>query len=890
MPDEVAPPMRGSKLWDIPVPAPKAPPPPPPPARIIMRTPAGRRKSVPESSVQQATEQGWEPETPEQRAAELSSVPGAFARSALAGAGDLVLAGPKVVTSLVSQLSGQDDDLGGVTGRSLMADARIANASTLRADVTAHPTASMLGEIAGQIPGMAIGGGALVKAAAGAAKGLGVAGHAAHIAGEVGASALLGAGTGLTAASEQAWVKNEKLTGQAALAAMGSGALFGAAAPVALMGLGKGLSAVKRALRGKAGAAETVVSHADEVAHGAIDKVDDSWIATKLRAAGEFADEKAVDAITRGQVSALSDMPGAVRGIASEQAKRRVGEMLHDMGIVKSGFSSTEMAEAAMAARKLAGRQIGAITRAADDAGARVDTTSLKRQAYELLFELDKPLTKEVGLAEGKSAAREVRTRLASVIDEMETGTLTHRQLHGFRKQLDKAARYTAKTAPSDTVEAIRTLRSAVNDTLGESLKSADPGLGDAWVTANERFGVAKWAEKQATKQAAKSHGTTLGLNDYVTAAGALAASGGNPLITAATVVGKKLAQERGSSTMAAMLKRAAAGSVDVAAAPSTATRYARTLQAYGINTADAADTAIRRFLGLDKAVDAAVRGAKAVGAATSRGAHTAVELGTHHTLEHGAHALMEDAAHEGGEHVAEAAGKRIAASQTVVSALRSVKRAHAMKAFAKHAEEVALVTSNPHVAMDRIRKLTGEHLPRMAPRLHTEIVNTAGRAAQYLKAHMPGSPKDSESPTPHLSTRARVSAAELRTYANRVEAVESPHTVLEDIKNGRAFPEKIEAVRTVYPALYAQWQQMLVANLSELKEPLPHDKRVVLEVAFGGDGQIESSMNRRRMAATRKAAEAVRAEEPKQGGGPPPGKSPVSTGLQTTSERIASR
>lgn len=864
------------------------------PERVFFRTPAGRLKSVPSGSIKQAQEAGWTQETPEETAQRRSpSALGAYGRSALAGFGDLALAAPKLITSLAAQLPGAaPDPLADVNGRSVMADTGIAKASTLRADVQAHPIASTLGEITGQIPGLALGGGALEGASVGAASRLGMVGHAAHLAGEVGASVLTGAALNNTAASEEAWVKNEKLTAEASMAAIKMGGFFGLATPFAIKGAGKAFGAVKRAITGTGEAVASEGAHVAEAAlaeggeaagheAGAIGSVPDTWVNRQLAKAGAIGDEKAVDAITRGKVSMLRKMPGAVDGIASVEAKREVGEALHDLKIVRPGYDAADMASAAAEARQTAGNQMGDIARLMDERAPYVNGTKVVNAIEDLATNLETQSSKRLGIADARKAANALRNHLRSIAPEAENGILTHTQLHEFRMQLDDTAKWATSKgiAPESVVGAIRKARGIVSDTLGAEIKASDPKLGEAWKIANRNYGIAKWAQKTATANASVSPGTRMGITDYITGAGLLAS--GHPIAAAGVVGGKKLIQERGTTTIAYMLKQMAASAIDPASAPSAATKLSRTLQSFGVHTAEAADMAIKGFLKGERSaipglvsdtLALGVKGVKAAARAAEHSTRAATELGTHHGLEHAVAHVTGEGGERGTEGAAHHVGQRFAAAQSMASMLRSSNINEARAAYAKHGEDLNLVSSNPQIATDRIQKVTGTQLPAIAPKLHGEMIDVAGRATQYLQAHMPAPVSDPNSITPHVKGQPPISDTDLRVYANRVEGVENPLSLFEDVRRGKYSPEKVDAVKTVYPALYAQMRQMLLANLAEQKGPVSYDRRRLLELTFGGDGSLEHSMAPGFMATMRQVGTQSQSQQPgKKPGGPAP-------------------
>lgn len=77
-------------------------------------------------------------------------------------------------------------------------------------------------------------------------------------------------------------------------------------------------------------------------------------------------------------------------------------------------------------------------------------------------------------------------------------------------------------------------------------------------------------------------------------------------------------------------------------------------------------------------------------------------------------------------------------------------------------------------------------------------------------------------------------SEMQMRGYARFVAAVEDPIGVVERLATGQITPEDKDAMKTVYPELYANVQQQIMAQLPTLQKSLPYQRRIALSIFSG--------------------------------------------------------
>lgn len=74
----------------------------------------------------------------------------------------------------------------------------------------------------------------------------------------------------------------------------------------------------------------------------------------------------------------------------------------------------------------------------------------------------------------------------------------------------------------------------------------------------------------------------------------------------------------------------------------------------------------------------------------------------------------------------------------------------------------------------------------------------------------------------------------EMRALARFVAAIEDPAGVVERLADGRITPEDRDAMREVYPEMYAQIQMEILSKLPTLRATLPYQRRLALSIFSG--------------------------------------------------------
>jgi hypothetical protein len=116
-------------------------------------------------------------------------------------------------------------------------------------------------------------------------------------------------------------------------------------------------------------------------------------------------------------------------------------------------------------------------------------------------------------------------------------------------------------------------------------------------------------------------------------------------------------------------------------------------------------------------------------------------------------------------------------------------------------------------------------------PGLAAALVETALRKAKYLDSVMPKPPIGGGIGT--KKSPWRPPDADIERTARVVEALDDPSTALERAIQGEISIDQIDAVKAVYPRLFAEAQQMIIEGAMS-REDIPHRRSEQLSTLFG--------------------------------------------------------
>lgn len=484
-----------------------------------------------------------------------------------------------------------------------------------------------------------------------------------------------------------------------------------------------------------------------------------------------LADESWLQAINPSK----AELRQLTKGGRDVERQLTTGRRLKDLDIVGAGRSKEQMLRRAEAVVSGKGDEIGSLVQKLDDLGAKVDDAAagnLTRRLDELGGALEKQADDAAGLltATEKRAQRRFATEVKDLRGKLEAGTLTHKELHGFRRKLGESTKW-AKQAADPVVDRYRAAYGAMSDAIEESGERVFTAAGEGgfvaqWKNAQQDFAAAKWAEDVLQEQVMRGQANmSLGLTEQLGIQSGLMtglASGSLPALGGGAIAGALIS--------------------------GAAKRYGRGVLAEAIDTAARVEKRMRggvkRFIVRD------------------------VER----------KALAEVAAIDERARADNAAKKKAAKTRTD-KALRRRPHETPGDAYRRTLTELHRgATAAPpltHVAAD---------LPETATRADA----IGRRASEYLLENAPTPPIDDRSiqptlqpPDPHPTVLAK--------WAQGVEIARDPMQVVDLLEQGKLTYQHVDALRNIYPGLYQEMQQTAMEELAARRTPLPYLKRVTL-------------------------------------------------------------
>lgn len=167
-------------------------------------------------------------------------------------------------------------------------------------------------------------------------------------------------------------------------------------------------------------------------------------------------------------------------------------------------------------------------------------------------------------------------------------------------------------------------------------------------------------------------------------------------------------------------------------------------------------------------------------------------------------------------------------------------------------------------------------------------VVKAAGDRAEaamhFLASKLP-KPRKRDMMTPQLGDD-RPPADELLKFARYVNAVKDPGIMVEELERGELTAETVEAVRTVYPEVYAEVRQTVMTELANAKQPIPYQEKTRLALLLGikPDASFEPDFGARmQQPASAPAQPKPRTSAPRGGGA----LKSVAKGYETTLNRL---
>lgn len=154
-------------------------------------------------------------------------------------------------------------------------------------------------------------------------------------------------------------------------------------------------------------------------------------------------------------------------------------------------------------------------------------------------------------------------------------------------------------------------------------------------------------------------------------------------------------------------------------------------------------------------------------------------------------------------------------------------------EAFKKRAKELEQLGVNPDVMGDNIKVSLGP----VPPDISDAVLKVQQAKVKFLNSKLPKDPTG----TRLIEKEWKPSTLEMRKFSRYLRAVEEPLTLIDDMKQGRLSREAVEAMRTVYPEMFASIQAQILEGIPELKINMGYRARIQLSRLM--DVPVDESM-----------------------------------------------
>jgi hypothetical protein len=169
-------------------------------------------------------------------------------------------------------------------------------------------------------------------------------------------------------------------------------------------------------------------------------------------------------------------------------------------------------------------------------------------------------------------------------------------------------------------------------------------------------------------------------------------------------------------------------------------------------------------------------------------------------------------------------------AAPSAVARVFGTERGKRREEYQSKREAVLAMASDPSVSRQAVA-----HIEATAPSVARATAQALQRQAQYMASKLPPE-RPRSTLQPELGTED-VSDEELGKWADVMAAAEDPVSVLEDLAEGRASTEAIDAVRELYPERWQSIQRQVQAHLERLTnegKELPYERRAAISALLG--------------------------------------------------------
>lgn len=155
--------------------------------------------------------------------------------------------------------------------------------------------------------------------------------------------------------------------------------------------------------------------------------------------------------------------------------------------------------------------------------------------------------------------------------------------------------------------------------------------------------------------------------------------------------------------------------------------------------------------------------------------------------------------------------------------------RLDSLEGHNKRVDEIRQLAEDPQALLERTTKNLG-NLSNIAPGVSGGMTRVASTAMQYLAAQAQTPPKAGP-----LAPDYVPSEAERYSFAKKLETVEEPMSVMRHAAAGTLTQEQVDALKAVYPSLYADISNRLLTKAVSVKS-MPYQQVLMVGLLTGTD------------------------------------------------------
>lgn len=158
-----------------------------------------------------------------------------------------------------------------------------------------------------------------------------------------------------------------------------------------------------------------------------------------------------------------------------------------------------------------------------------------------------------------------------------------------------------------------------------------------------------------------------------------------------------------------------------------------------------------------------------------------------------------------------------------------SVKPKDKVEAITNIRQNLETLETNPELMVKKSIVAT-KRLENAAPNIAQNVNMIFNRALGFLKEKVPA-PITAPGTLTLIKKEYKPSTSEISKFERYLHAIENPLEALEQMESGRLSREAVEAIKTVYPEMYAEIQEKAMASIAENPEKYDYNKRLQIGV-----------------------------------------------------------